>query len=112
MNGTSTSKICRVCTGEYPPITYKNYEFLSQFLTERGMIKSRKLTGLCSKHHRQLAKNIKRARHLGLLPFTTVSAKIKPQELKLLFESSSATKRKQEELTDEASVSAEIEGKQ
>lgn len=112
MNGTSASKICRVCTGEYPPITYKNYEFLSQFLTERGMIKSRKLTGLCSKHHRQLAKNIKRARHLGLLPFTTISAKIRPQELKALFESSSATKRKQEQSADEHLGSAETESEQ
>ena len=79
-------RVCKVCSGELPPITYKNPDYLAQFMTERGMIKSRKLTGLCAKHQRQLKRNIKRARHLALLPFTTVSAKIPPSELKEIFE--------------------------
>jgi len=90
-------KICKVCTGELPPITYKNPDFLSQFLTPRGMIKTKKATGLCSKHHRQLERNIKRARHLALLPFTTVGVKLQPHELKEIFESSAKKKQNGEQ---------------
>lgn len=81
-----TKPVCRICTGEWPPLTYRNAEFLSQFLTEKGMIKSRKLTNLCAKHQRRLAKEIKRARILGLLPFTTLSLKLSPKELLQYFE--------------------------
>jgi len=90
-------KICKVCTGELPPITYKNPDFISQFLTPRGMIKVSRITGLCSKHQRQLGRNIKRARHLALLPFTTSGTKIQPHELKEIFESSSKKKKEEEQ---------------
>jgi ribosomal protein S18 len=80
--------VCKVCSGELPPITYKKPEYLAKFMTERGMIKSRRITNLCEKHQRQLKRNIKRARHLALLPFTTVSAKIPPAELRGIFEKS------------------------
>ncbi len=90
-------KICKVCTGELPPITYKNPDFISQFLTSRGMIKANRITGLCSKHQRQLKRNIKRARHLALLPFTTVGTKMQPHELKEIFESSNKKKKEEEQ---------------
>ncbi|MFZ8802477.1 MAG: 30S ribosomal protein S18 [Candidatus Calescibacterium sp.] len=105
-----SGKICKVCTGELPPITYKNPDFLAQFLTPRGMIKAKKSTGLCSKHHRQLARNIKRARHLALLPFTTVGVKLQPHELKEIFESSA--KKKQNEDQQQKSKQKEEELKE
>jgi len=50
-------------------IDYKNSKFLRGFMTERGKILSRKLTGTCSKHQRQLTVAIKRARSVALLPY-------------------------------------------
>lgn len=60
---------CVFCKGENDP-SYKDYEELSKFLTERARIISSLRSGVCSKHQRELAIEIKRARHLGLLPFT------------------------------------------
>lgn len=49
--------------------TYKNWEELSKFVSDRGKILPRSRTGICAKHQRGLARSIKRARHLALLPF-------------------------------------------
>lgn len=49
---------------------YKDVETLRRFITERAKIRPRRQTGLTSKHQRLLARQIKRARHLALLPFT------------------------------------------
>lgn len=49
--------------------TFHNVSDLTKFLTERGKIIPRGRSGLCGKHQKELAKNIKYARHLGLLPF-------------------------------------------
>jgi small subunit ribosomal protein S18 len=51
-------------------IDYKDVDTLRRFITERGKIRPRRQTGLTSKHQRILARQIKRARHLALLPFT------------------------------------------
>lgn len=59
---------CQFCDLNKTP-DYKNYEELTNFLTDRGKIISRDRTGLCAKHQRRLAKAVKRARHLALLPF-------------------------------------------
>lgn len=48
---------------------YKNIDFLSSFMTERAKIINRKYSGLSAKQQRRLAKAVKRARHLGLLPY-------------------------------------------
>lgn len=50
---------------------YKNYKELAKFLNDRAKIRSRKRTGLSAKAQRRLTIAIKRARHLGLLPFST-----------------------------------------
>lgn len=52
--------------------SYKDIDMLSKFVTEQGSILSREETGLSQKQQRQLAVEIKRARHLALLPFTQV----------------------------------------
>ncbi len=51
-------------------INYKNVEYLKRFLNESGKIRPRRQTGFCAKCQRKLAREIKRARHLALLPFT------------------------------------------
>jgi small subunit ribosomal protein S18 len=51
------------------PIDYKDVELLRKFITERGKILPRRITGLTSQQQRQLTRSIKRARILALLPF-------------------------------------------
>ncbi len=51
-------------------IDYKDVEAIKKFTNPHGRILSRKKTGLCAKHQRQLAQAVKRARFLGFLPFT------------------------------------------
>lgn len=53
-------------------VDYKDVALLSRFLSERGRILSRRLTGLTSYNQRKVSKAIKRAQHLGLLPFSSV----------------------------------------
>ena len=62
-------KYCRFCAEKIDFIDYKNVKLLNVFMTERGKILSRKLTGTCSKHQRELTKAIKRARAVALLPY-------------------------------------------
>jgi small subunit ribosomal protein S18 len=61
-------KNCYFCINKLEP-DYKNPEVLKNYLSERGKIIGKDRTGLCSKHQRRLAVEIKRARFLGLLPF-------------------------------------------
>ncbi len=65
-------KQCRFCKDKSLKIDYKNAELLSQFITERGKIMPRRMTGTCAKHQRKLATAIKRARIIALLPFTRI----------------------------------------
>lgn len=51
-------------------ITYKNYEKLASFMNDRAKIASRKRSGLSAHDQKKIAQEIKRARHLGLLPFS------------------------------------------
>lgn len=62
-------KACPFCIQGVRYIDYKNPDILWPYLDELGMIQSRRKTGVCAKHQRRLAVAIKRARHLGLLPF-------------------------------------------
>jgi small subunit ribosomal protein S18 len=60
---------CYFCDNSALP-DYKNYELLRKFISDRAKIMGKKRTGVCSKHQRKLGTEIKRARHLGLLPFS------------------------------------------
>jgi len=62
-------KVCRFCELNIKEIDYKNVELLKKYTPERGKIAPRRVTGTCSYHQRRLARAIKRARILGLLPF-------------------------------------------
>lgn len=62
-------KICRFCVDSGMELDYKNPKSLRQFITERGKIIPRRITGTCAKHQRQLSLAIKQSRQIALLPF-------------------------------------------
>ena len=62
-------KVCRFCTEKISIVDFKDTEFLQKFLTEKGKIIPRRITGNCSKHQRVLARSIKRTRHSALIAF-------------------------------------------
>jgi small subunit ribosomal protein S18 len=64
-------KFCRFKKAGIKYIDYKDPEFLLKFVNEQGKILPRRITGTSLKYQRQLAKAVKRARHLALLPFVT-----------------------------------------
>lgn len=63
-------KVCAFCVDKIETIDYKDVARLKRFITERGKILPRRITGNCARHQRQLTVAIKRARNLALLPFT------------------------------------------
>lgn len=66
---TVKKKYCRFCTDKSSIIDYKDEKLLKRFITDRGRIISRRLSGNCAKHQRQITSAIKRARFLAILPF-------------------------------------------
>ena len=61
-------KFCKFCADEKHKIDYKDSDALRQFITERGKIMPRRISGVCAPHQRTLSSAIKRARNLALLP--------------------------------------------
>ncbi len=64
-------KVCRFCSEKVLLVDFKDVERLGKFLTEKGKIIGRRITGNCAKHQRAVGGAIKRARHAALLPFIT-----------------------------------------
>ena len=64
-------RVCNFCIDKVEHIDYKDVNKLRRFVTERGKIIPRRISGNCAKHQRQLTIAIKRARNIALLPFTT-----------------------------------------
>lgn len=64
-------RVCAFCVDKVEGIDYKEVNKLKKFITERGKILPRRISGNCAKHQRQLTVAIKRARVMALLPFTT-----------------------------------------
>ena len=64
-------KVCAFCVDKADSIDYKDIGKLRKYVTERGKILPRRISGTCAKHQRQLTESIKRARNIALLPFTT-----------------------------------------
>ncbi|KUK14648.1 MAG: 30S ribosomal protein S18 [Synergistetes bacterium] len=62
-------KICAFCVDGVREIDYKEVDKLRRYLSDRGKILPRRITGNCAKHQRQLTRAIKRARIMALLPF-------------------------------------------
>lgn len=64
-------KVCAFCADKIEMIDYKDVPRLRRYLSERGKIVPRRVTGTCARHQRQLTTAIKRARHLALLPYVS-----------------------------------------
>jgi small subunit ribosomal protein S18 len=64
-------KVCTFCVDNVKYIDYKDAKVLRGFMTERGKIIPRRISGNCARHQRQLTTAIKRARNVALLPFTS-----------------------------------------
>ncbi len=62
-------KVCRFCVEKIDDIDYKNVRLISSFVSERGKIVPRRISGVCAPHQRRLTVAIKRARNIALLPF-------------------------------------------
>lgn len=65
-----TRRVCIFCAENAKKIDYKQTDVLKRFLTERGQIRPRRKTSLCTKHQRRLGTAVKRARFMALLPYT------------------------------------------
>ena len=63
-------KVCGFCVDKVENIDYKDIARLRRYMSERGKILPRRVTGTCARHQRELRVAIKRARHLALLPYT------------------------------------------
>ena len=63
-------KVCIFCAKGIDEVDYKNIAKLSRFISEKGKILPRRVTGLCAKHQRQLSVAVKRAREMALLPYS------------------------------------------
>ena len=63
-------KVCAFCVDKVTSIDYKDTAKLRRYLSERGKILPRRMSGNCAKHQRQLSEAIKRARAIALLPYT------------------------------------------
>lgn len=64
-------RVCNFCVDGMDKIDYKDINKLKKYITERGKILPRRITGNCARHQRQLTAAIKRARNIALLPYTT-----------------------------------------
>jgi small subunit ribosomal protein S18 len=64
-------KVCKLCLRKAKSVDYKDVDLLRKFVTDRGKILPRRITGTCSKHQRILSRAIKRARMVALLPFVS-----------------------------------------
>jgi len=67
---TPRRKFCRFCENPDLPLDYKNPEILKDFITDRGKIIARRITGTCAKHQRVLTREIKKSRQMALLYYT------------------------------------------
>jgi small subunit ribosomal protein S18 len=63
-------KVCRFCVEKIDDIDYKDVKLLSSFISERGKITPRRISGVCAPHQRKLSEAIKQARNIALLPFS------------------------------------------
>jgi small subunit ribosomal protein S18 len=62
-------KPCQHCRDKIEQVDYKDIATLRKFVSDRGKIRSRRITGACRRHQSQIARAVKRARELALLPY-------------------------------------------
>ena len=68
-NKKGRRKVCAFCVDKVECIDYKDVNKLKKFVTEKGKMLPRRMTGVCAEHQRDLAEAIKKARVMALLPF-------------------------------------------
>ena len=68
--GMRIKKVCHFCADKTEAIDYKDVEKLKKYVTERGKILPKMITGTCAVHQREVTRAIKRARIVALLPYT------------------------------------------
>jgi small subunit ribosomal protein S18 len=71
--GFGRRKVCRYCADKNLKVDYKNAADLKYFVTERGKIVPRRISGNCARHQREVATAIKRGRNIALLPYTVMA---------------------------------------
>ncbi len=71
MNNRKRKKVCIFCADKVAYIDYKDSAKLRKFISERGKILPRRISGTCAKHQRELTTAIKRSRQVALLPYVT-----------------------------------------
>jgi small subunit ribosomal protein S18 len=69
-NRRPKKRVCTFCVDKVEHIDYKDVFKLRKYITERGKILPRRISGNCAKHQRQVTTAIKRARHIALLPYS------------------------------------------
>jgi small subunit ribosomal protein S18 len=72
--GSGRRKPCPYCKEKIDQVDYKDLGALRRFISERGKIRSRRITGACRRHQSQVATAVKRARELALLPYVAEPA--------------------------------------
>src|SRR3954451_5176762 len=70
--GAGRRKSCPYCRDKVDVVDYKDFAGVRRQLSEKGKIRSARVTGCCRRHQRQLARAVKRARELGLLPYVSL----------------------------------------
>jgi len=73
--GGGRRKPCPYCKDKIEQVDYKDTSSLRRFISERGKIRSRRITGACRRHQSQIATAVKRARELALLPYVNEAAR-------------------------------------
>ena len=68
--GRRRKKVCVFCASDAKAIDYKDVETLKKYVSERGKILPRRVTGNCARHQRAITTAVKRARNIALLPYT------------------------------------------
>jgi len=69
IGGPHKKKVCQFCADKNLKIDYKDVETLQKFTTDRGKIQPKRMTGTCAIHQREIARAIKRARIVALMPY-------------------------------------------
>ncbi len=69
MNTRGRIKVCRFCEDKSLKVDYKDERMLRRFVTERGKVIPRRMSGTCARHQRSLVTAIKRARNIAILPY-------------------------------------------
>ena len=70
-SGPTRRKSCYFCKDKIEEVDYKNYNQLRRYISEKGKIRSRRITGACRRHQNQVSTAVKRAREMALLPYVT-----------------------------------------